>query len=71
MDKSRYRVFFGLLLSDADKEKVRNKVTSAVGMLHQEGFVMGTFEKPIFLSTSTRHLAAAGLDLRHHQVAYI
>ena len=43
MDKSRYRVFFGLLLSDADKEKVRNKMTSAVGMLHQEGFVMGTF----------------------------
>ncbi|KAF8339438.1 hypothetical protein F5887DRAFT_979972 [Amanita rubescens] len=41
MDKSKYRVLFGLQLSDADKEKVRHKVTSMVRMLHQEGFVHG------------------------------
>ncbi|KAK2460464.1 hypothetical protein APHAL10511_007511 [Amanita phalloides] len=41
MDKSKYQVFIGLQLSDADKEKVRHKVTSVVQMLHQEGFVHG------------------------------
>jgi len=41
MDKSKYRVLFGLQLSDADKEKVRHKVTSVVRMLHQEVFVHG------------------------------
>ena len=45
MDKSKYRVIFGQRLSDADKEKVQRKVTSAVRMLHQEGFVHGDVRK--------------------------
>ena len=39
MDKSKYQVPFDLMLSGAEKEKVRHKVTSMVRTLHQEGFV--------------------------------
>ncbi|KAF8349607.1 hypothetical protein F5887DRAFT_1279875 [Amanita rubescens] len=41
MDKSKHRVLYGLNLSDADKEKVRHKVTSMMRTLHQAGFVHG------------------------------
>jgi thiamine kinase-like enzyme len=41
MDKSTYKVLYGLRLSDVEQEKVRRKVRSVVQTLHQGGFVHG------------------------------
>ncbi len=54
MDESKYRILYGLQLSDADKERVRHKVTSVVRTLHQEGFVHGDIrESNIFIDVES------------------
>jgi len=41
MDRSKYEVLYGQMLSNAEQEKVRRKVNSMVQVLHEGGFVHG------------------------------
>ena len=41
MDKSEYKVLYGMVLSKAEQEKVRCKVSSIIQTLHKGGFVHG------------------------------
>ena len=41
MDRSKYEVLYGKILSNTEQEKVRRKVNNMVQVLHEEGFVHG------------------------------